>query len=91
MPTYRELLKSVKAEIAELDAADARSLEGATWIDVRRHDEWEQGHLPGATHVPRGERKKRMNDHIEELSLGQVARQKAFTLSGGFAAEITTH
>jgi lipopolysaccharide export system ATP-binding protein len=24
-----------------------------------------------------------MNEHIEELSLGQVARQKAFTLSGG--------
>jgi lipopolysaccharide export system ATP-binding protein len=36
-----------------------------------------------ATHVPRGERKRRMNEHIEELSLGQVARQKAFTLSGG--------
>jgi lipopolysaccharide export system ATP-binding protein len=36
-----------------------------------------------AVHVPRGERKKRMNDHIEELGLSQVARQKAYTLSGG--------
>jgi lipopolysaccharide export system ATP-binding protein len=33
--------------------------------------------------VPRGERKARMNEHIEELGLGQVARQKAYTLSGG--------
>jgi lipopolysaccharide export system ATP-binding protein len=35
------------------------------------------------TKVPRGERKARMNEHIEELGLGQVARQKAYTLSGG--------
>jgi len=36
-----------------------------------------------ATHVPRRERKGRLAEHIEELSLGHVARQKAFTLSGG--------
>jgi len=33
--------------------------------------------------VPRHERKSRMNDHLEELGLTQVARQKAYTLSGG--------
>jgi lipopolysaccharide export system ATP-binding protein len=36
-----------------------------------------------AVHVPRRERKARLNAHIEELGLGHVARQKAFTLSGG--------
>jgi lipopolysaccharide export system ATP-binding protein len=36
-----------------------------------------------AIHAPRSERKTRMNEYIEELGLGQVARQKAFTLSGG--------
>jgi len=36
-----------------------------------------------AVHVPRRDRKARMNEHIEELGLGHVARQKAFTLSGG--------
>jgi len=36
-----------------------------------------------AVHVPRRERKARLNEHIEELGLGHVARQKAFTLSGG--------
>jgi lipopolysaccharide export system ATP-binding protein len=36
-----------------------------------------------ATHVPRRERKSRLAEHIEELSLGTVARQKAYTLSGG--------
>ncbi len=36
-----------------------------------------------AVHVPRRERKGRLAEHIEELGLGQVARQKAYTLSGG--------
>ena len=36
-----------------------------------------------AIHVPRRERKARLEEHIEELSLGQVAKQKAYTLSGG--------
>jgi lipopolysaccharide export system ATP-binding protein len=36
-----------------------------------------------AIHVPRKERKARMMEHIEELNLGQVAKQKAYTLSGG--------
>jgi len=36
-----------------------------------------------ATHVPRSERRARLAQHIEELGLGQVAKQKAFTLSGG--------
>jgi len=36
-----------------------------------------------AIHVPRRERKGRLAEHIEELGLGHVAKQKAFTLSGG--------
>ena len=36
-----------------------------------------------AIHVPRRERKARLSEHIEELGLGPVAKQKAFTLSGG--------
>jgi lipopolysaccharide export system ATP-binding protein len=36
-----------------------------------------------ATHVPRRERKARLAQHIEELGLGPVAKQMAFTLSGG--------
>ena len=36
-----------------------------------------------ATHVPRAERRARLAQHIEELGLGHVAKQKAYTLSGG--------
>ncbi len=54
MTTYRELLQRTKAEISELDARAAGELEGAIWIDIREADEWQEGHLPGAVHVPRG-------------------------------------
>jgi len=36
-----------------------------------------------ATQVPRAERRARVSEHLEELSLTQLAKQKAFTLSGG--------
>jgi molybdopterin/thiamine biosynthesis adenylyltransferase/rhodanese-related sulfurtransferase len=58
MPSYRELLQQVKAEIEELDAPQARALvesaEPPVIVDVREADEWEEGHIPGAVHVPRG-------------------------------------
>jgi molybdopterin/thiamine biosynthesis adenylyltransferase/rhodanese-related sulfurtransferase len=54
MTTYRELLQQTKAEIDEIDAGAARQLDGAVWIDVREADEWQEGHLPGAVHIPRG-------------------------------------
>jgi lipopolysaccharide export system ATP-binding protein len=36
-----------------------------------------------AVHVPSRERKARVKEHIEELGLEQVAKQMAYTLSGG--------
>jgi molybdopterin/thiamine biosynthesis adenylyltransferase/rhodanese-related sulfurtransferase len=54
MPTYRELLEQTKSEIDEIDAGAAKALDGAVWIDVREADEWQEGHLPGAVHIPRG-------------------------------------
>jgi molybdopterin/thiamine biosynthesis adenylyltransferase/rhodanese-related sulfurtransferase len=54
MTTYRDLLARTKAEISELDAREARALDGAVWVDVRETDEWQEGHLPAAVHVPRG-------------------------------------
>ncbi len=54
MTTYRELLQRTKAEISEVDAKEAGEIAGAVWIDIREADEWQEGHLPGAVHVPRG-------------------------------------
>jgi molybdopterin/thiamine biosynthesis adenylyltransferase/rhodanese-related sulfurtransferase len=64
MPSYRELLSQVKAEIEEVDAREAHGLlESATpplFVDVRERDEWTEGHIPGAVHVPRGHLESRI-------------------------------
>jgi sulfur-carrier protein adenylyltransferase/sulfurtransferase len=60
MSTYRDLLAKTKAEISELDSVGAKALDGALWIDIREVDEWEQGHLPGAVFVPRGNLESRI-------------------------------
>jgi molybdopterin/thiamine biosynthesis adenylyltransferase/rhodanese-related sulfurtransferase len=64
MATYRELLATVKSEIIEISTADTNALiasgEPPTLVDVREHDEWQEGHLPGAVHVPRGNLESRI-------------------------------
>ena len=57
MPTYRELLQQTKSEIEEVDASAAQELlseDSVAVVDVRERDEWDEGHLPRAVHVPRG-------------------------------------
>jgi adenylyltransferase/sulfurtransferase len=57
MPTYRELLQQVRSEISEIDATEARDrIESGepVVVDVREQDEWDEGHIAGAVHVPRG-------------------------------------
>src|SRR5207248_685819 len=54
MATYRELLQQTKTEIDEVDPRAAQALDGASWIDVREGEEWQEGHIPGAVHIPRG-------------------------------------
>ena len=55
MTTPRELLAQVKAAITEVDPAEAEQLFGrCTFLDVREPDEYEQGAIPGAVHLPRG-------------------------------------
>ena len=50
----------MKGEIAEVDARGAQDLDGAIFVDVRERDEWEEGHLPGAVHVSRGNLESRI-------------------------------
>ena len=68
MATYRELLQRVKQEVVEVDAREATALEGAVWVDVRRHDEWDEGHIPGAIHIPRGSLESRIESRVPDRS-----------------------
>ena len=55
MSTPRELLNAAKAEIKEAEPSDVAALVGTTtFLDVREPDEYEQGAVPGAIHLPRG-------------------------------------
>ncbi|HZT85100.1 MAG TPA: ThiF family adenylyltransferase, partial [Gaiellaceae bacterium] len=64
MPSYRELLQQVKAEIDEVDVTEARELLAADdrplVVDVRELDEWTEGRIPGAIHIPRGNLESRI-------------------------------
>ncbi len=67
MPTYRELLQQTRSEISEIDANQARGrIESGepVVVDVREQDEWDEGHIPGAVHVPRGH----LESRIERLA-----------------------
>jgi molybdopterin/thiamine biosynthesis adenylyltransferase/rhodanese-related sulfurtransferase len=66
MTTYRDLLSRTKAQISEIDARTAQALDGAAWVDVREADEWQEGHLPGAVHVPRGNLESRIENVVPD-------------------------
>ena len=69
MATYRELLNQAKGEIEEIDSAEgARLLESddaPLFLDVREQDEWDQGIIPGALHIPRGSLESRVESRVE--------------------------
>ncbi len=72
MATFRDLLRDTKARIREVDTATAAAEmgePGAVVLDVREPDEYEQGALPGAIHIPRG--------HLESQVEGRVTDHDA--------------
>jgi molybdopterin/thiamine biosynthesis adenylyltransferase/rhodanese-related sulfurtransferase len=56
--TYSDLLQDVKSSIRQVTLDEAKRRleagEGYVFVDVREKDEWRQGYVPGAVHVPRG-------------------------------------
>jgi sulfur-carrier protein adenylyltransferase/sulfurtransferase len=57
MASFRDLLGAAKAQISEVstdDAAARIAVPGTVVLDVREPDEYEQGALVGALHIPRG-------------------------------------
>jgi molybdopterin/thiamine biosynthesis adenylyltransferase/rhodanese-related sulfurtransferase len=67
MSTYRELLQQTRSEISEIDATQARErIESGepVVVDVREQGEWDEGHIAGAVHVPRGH----LESRIERLA-----------------------
>jgi sulfur-carrier protein adenylyltransferase/sulfurtransferase len=68
MPGFRDLLQATKAEIREIDtaAADDAFQRGALMLDVREPDEYEQGAIPGAMHIVRGQLESNVESRITD-------------------------
>ncbi|MEE6294996.1 rhodanese-like domain-containing protein [Georgenia wangjunii] len=77
--------------VDQLDASNPVPA-GAVVLDVREQDEWDAGHVPGATHIPLGELPARTAD-VPEADLvvvcrsgGRSARATAWLTQAGFDA-----
>ena len=66
----RDHLAAVKREIREVSpeqAAERLAAEHApVFIDVRERDEYEQGMIPSAVHIPRGNLESRVEQHVTD-------------------------
>jgi molybdopterin/thiamine biosynthesis adenylyltransferase/rhodanese-related sulfurtransferase len=72
MATFRDLLAAAKSQISEIDTAGAQTLidaGGVTVLDVREPDEYAEGALVGALHIPRG--------HLEAQVEGRILDKDA--------------
>ena len=71
MATFRDLLNQTKAQIREIDTAtadEARHADRAVLLDVREPDEYEQGAVPGALHIPRGNLESNIEGRVPDRS-----------------------
>ena len=72
MATFKDLLAAAKAAITEIDtagAADKIAGGPVVVLDVREPDEYAEGALPGALHIPRG--------HLEAQVEGRISDKTA--------------
>ena len=70
MATFRDLLSAAKAEIREIDTATAADeiAAGAVVLDVREPDEYQEGALADAIHIPRGHLEAQIENRITDKS-----------------------
>ncbi len=72
MASFRELLKDTKSQIREVDpagAAEALTARPETVVlDVREPDEYDQGAIPGAIHIARGNLESNIENRVGDRS-----------------------
>ena len=68
MATFRDLLTAAKSEITEIstDTAAQHIADGYTVLDVREPDEYQEGALAGAIHIPRGHLEAQIENRIPD-------------------------
>src|SRR5215211_2102087 len=70
MATFRDLLKAAKATVDSIstEAAAERIASGYTVLDVREPDEYQEGAIPGAIHIPRGHLESQVENRLIDKS-----------------------
>ena len=89
MASFRELLNATKAKIREIDTAEMEARIAAAkpvLLDVREPDEYEQGAVPGAIHIPRGHLESQVESKITDKD-AEVLIYCAGGTRSAFAAE----
>jgi molybdopterin/thiamine biosynthesis adenylyltransferase/rhodanese-related sulfurtransferase len=74
MPTGSEFIRTIKEQIREVDPREVHDAvqngngRAPLLVDVREQHEFEEGHLPGAVHVPRGHLESRIEGRAGDKS-----------------------
>src|SRR5688572_33448282 len=73
MATGAEIIRQVKERIEEVDPREVHDVleggpNGTVLVDVREQHEFEEAHLPGAKHVPRGHLESRIETAAPDKS-----------------------
>src|ERR687895_63289 len=88
MASGAELIRQVKEQIREVDPREVHEISsngtgnGAVVVDVREQHEFEESHLPGAVHVPRGH----LESRIEGAAPDKSSRVVLYCASGNRSA-----
>src|SRR5882762_8312200 len=94
MPSGADLIRKIKEQITEVDPKQVHEAiahsngNGAApaIIDVREQHEFEESHLPGALHVPRGHLESRI-----EGAVGDKSRQVVVYCASGQRSALAAH
>jgi sulfur-carrier protein adenylyltransferase/sulfurtransferase len=87
MPSGAELIRQIKQQIREVDPREVHDLisnggNGYVLVDVREQHEFEESHIPGAKHVPRGH----LESRIEGAAPDKSQRVITYCASGNRSA-----
>src|SRR3954454_20798298 len=69
---YQDFLSKIKEQIPEVDPTEVEAIlqsddPSAVVLDVREQHEWDESHIPGAKHVPRGYLEQRIGRAAPDL------------------------
>jgi molybdopterin/thiamine biosynthesis adenylyltransferase/rhodanese-related sulfurtransferase len=73
MRSGSQLIKDIRAKVKEVDPSEVHELQARNGsepefviVDVREQGEWDQGHIPGAIHIPRSYLESRFENFVPE-------------------------